>query len=303
METEQELDILILGAGWTATFLIPLLRERNVTMAATTSDGRYVAGIPTLKWRFDPAAPDPEQTKAFGLLPRARHVLITFPLNGKGQSALLTRAYAETHGGGAFRFIQLGSTGIWAHDPEKAPWLDRRSPYKAAEPRAVAEDELLGLGGCVLDLAGLWGGERDIRHWVDRVAATKEAVRAKTSVHMVHGWDVARIIAGVIQLEEAGETGTGTGTGTSGWDRVGRGQRWMVTDGFVYDWWSLFASWAKIGKDDSRPIPQAQWVYELMVEDGVRALPRSMEALGRCYDSRELWQTLGITPLNAGLGL
>lgn len=300
---EQELDVLILGAGWTATFVMPLLGERNMTFAATTSDGRHVAGSPTLKWRFDPTAPEPEQTKAFSVLPRARHVLITFPLKGKGQSALLTRAYQETHGGGgagAFRFIQLGSTGIWQHDPEQAPWLDRRSPYKADDQRAVAEDELLGLGGCVLNLAGLWGGQRDIRHWVDRVATTKEAVKGKASVHMVHGVDVARVIVGVMQ---AGGAEAAAGGDDGGWDGVGRGQRWMVTDGFVYDWWSLFASWSSIGEDDSRPIKQAEWVYELMQEDGVRALPRSMEALGRCYDTRELWQTLGITPLKAGLGL
>lgn len=297
---EQALDILILGAGWTATFLIPLLQERNISFAATTSDGRHVAGSPTLKWRFDPTAPDPEQTKAFGLLPRARHVLITFPLKGKGQSALLTSVYTQTHGGGTFRFIQLGSTGIWQSDPQQAPWLDRRSPYKADDQRAVAEDELLGLGGCVLNLAGLWGGERDVRHWVDRVATTKEAVRAKNSLHMVHGIDVARVIVGVIQ---AGETGATEGDEGGRWESVGKGQRWMVTDGFVYDWWSLFASWSSIGEDASEPIKQAKWVYELMHEDGVKALPRSMEALGRCYDSRELWQTLGITPLKAGLGL
>lgn len=297
---EQALDILILGAGWTATFLIPLLRDRGISFAATTSNGRHVEGSPTLKWRFDPSAPDPDQTKAFSLLPRAQHVLITFPLKGKGQSALLTKAYAETHGAGTFRFIQLGSTGIWQSDPRQAPWLDRGSPYKADDQRAVAEDELLGLGGCVLNLAGLWGGERDMKHWVDRVATTKEAVRAKTSLHMIHGVDVARVIAGVVQ---AGSTSLAEGGQRDGWDSVGKGQRWMVTDGFVYDWWSLFASWSSIGEDGSEPIKQAKWVYELMREDGVRALPRSMEALGRCYDSRDLWDTLGITPLKAGLGL
>ncbi|KKY39622.1 hypothetical protein UCDDA912_g00326 [Diaporthe ampelina] len=297
---EEPLDILILGAGWTATFLIPLLRDRGIAFAATTGDGRHVAGSPTLKWRFDPAAPDPEQTKAFALLPRARHVLITFPLRGQGQSARLTKAYTETHGGEqTFRFIQLGSTGIWQSDPRQAPWLDRSSPYKADDQRAVAEDELLGLGGCVLNLAGLWGGERDVKHWVDRVATTKEAVRAKTSLHMVHGVDVSRVIAGVVQAAGTGPAGDGSNV----WDRVGKGQRWMVTDGFVYDWWSLFAAWSSIDEDGSEPIRQAKWVYELMREDGVRALPRSMEALGRCYDSRELWQTLGITPLKAGLGL
>lgn len=294
----QELDILILGAGWTATFLIPLLREHKLLFAATTTDGRDVAGSRTLQWGFDPSAPAPQQRTAFAALPRARHVLVTFPLKGEGQSSVLVRTYTATHGESEhFRFIQLGSTGIWQSDPAQKPWLDRRSPYTAGDARAVAEDELLGLGGCVLNLAGLWGGPRDPRHWVDRVATTKEAVKGKTSLHMVHGVDVARVIVAVMKKGDRGE-----------WAKVGKGQRWMVTDGFVYDWWSLFAGWAEGQKDDgaqidTEPIKQARWVYELMEECGVRALPRAMETLGRCYDSRELWQTLGIAPLKGGLGL
>lgn len=299
----QELDILILGAGWTATFLIPLLREKKLLFAATTSNGRDVAGSSTLKWTFDPAAPPPEQKAAFAALPRARHVLVTFPLKGEGQSKALVDAYAATHGHegtgetAPFRFIQLGSTGIWQSDPAQRPWLDRKSPYASGDARAVAEDELLGLGGCVLNLAGLWGGPRDPRHWVDRVATTKEAVGGKTSLHLVHGVDVARVIVALVKKGDRGE-----------WATIGRGQRWMVTDGFVYDWWSLFAGWAEGPKDegaeiDAEPAKQARWVYELMDEENVRALPRAMEVLGRCYDTRELWKTLGISPLKGGLGL
>lgn len=294
----QELDILILGAGWTATFLVPLLREQKVLFAATTTDGREVAGSPTLRWSFTPSASAPEQKGAFEALPRARHVLVTFPLKGKGQSRLLVDNYQATHGHHeSFRFIQLGSTGIWQSDPKQKPWLDRKSPYANSDARVVAEDELLGLGGCVLNLAGLWGGPRDPRNWVDRVATTKEAVKGKASLHLVHGVDVARVIVAMMAKGDRGE-----------WQEVGRGQRWMVTDGFVYDWWSLFAGWAEGQKDDgaridTEPTKQARWVYELMEEEGVRALPRPMEALGRCYDTRELWQTLGIAPLKAGLGL
>lgn len=212
-------------------------------------------------------------------------------------------AYRTTHGHDN-RFLQLGSTGIWTHDPSQAPWLDRSSPYDAANARAVAEDELRALGGCVVSLAGLWGGQRDPRHWVQRVAATKAAVGGKGSLHMVHGEDVARVIVGL--MDRFNEEG--------GWDRVGKGQRWMVTDGFVYDWWSLFAGWADIAtrKEDEDghneverhgPSQQAKWVYELMREEGVRALPRGEQKLGRCYDSRELWTMLGIAPLKGGLGL
>ena len=43
----------------------------------------------------------------------------------------------------------------------------------------------------------------------------------------------------------------------------------------------------------------AEWVRELMVEEGVRALPRSMETLGRCYDARDFWERIGISPVRA----
>jgi len=59
----------------------------------------------------------------------------------------------------------------------------------------MAEDELLELGGCVLNLSGLWGGERNVRHWVDRVASTKEMLKSKKSLHMVHGEDVAGVLS------------------------------------------------------------------------------------------------------------
>ena len=76
----------------------------------------------------------------------------------------------------------------------------------------------------------------------------------------------------------------------------------MLTDLFVYDWWSLaigFGDAGKEGKDDDARGPHPEWVRELMKEEGVRALPRSMEALGRCYDSREFWDQIGIAPVRA----
>jgi len=325
----EELDILVLGAGWTATFLLPLLKQRGLAFAATTTNGREVAGFPTIPFKFDASGSSDDGKAAIAALPRARHVLITFPLTGKGPSKFLTETYAATHtrtkpdDGSTFaenkkshfRFIQLGSTGVWqskgqqaqqtntarhSHYPTtqdsppvpKSLWYTRHSPHDTTSPRAVAEDELLSLGGCVLALSGLWGGARDPRNWVNRVGPTKEAVKNKASLHMIHGDDVARAICAVMTTEK--------------WDEVAEGQRWMITDGFVYDWWALFAGWAGEGKregekegTEAEPTQQAKWVYELMNEEDVRALPRSMEQLGRCYDSREFWATFELAPLRA----
>lgn len=277
----QQHHLLILGAGWTSTFLIPLLRARQLSFAATTRDGRKVADVETMAWSFDP---DGDRSQ-FSQLPLARNVLITFPLTGEGQSAKLANGYRSAHKGKEVHFIQLGSTGIWQIEQDSC-WTDRKSPYNKSNARAVAEDELLTLGGCVLNLAGLWGGERQPKNWVGRVAKSKADVRDKKSLHLVHGLDVVR---GVLAVADR-------------WKEA-NGERWMLTDGFVYDWWALMAGWADVKQEsidgDEEPAEFATWVHELMSEEKVKALPRSMEVLGRCYDSREFWQTFGLLPLKA----
>lgn len=195
MKTEP-VSMLILGAGWTSTFLIPLLSRENISHAATTTTGRDG----TLKFTFDPESSSPEPYKT---LPAAHTILITFPLTGTGASALLLRLYGATHPSATPRWIQLGSTGIWIEGKEL--WVTRRSAYDRANARAVAEDELLALGGCVLNLSGLWGGTRRPRDWIGRVAGTKKQLGGKTSLHMVHGLDVARAVVAVSRAFTAGE--------------------------------------------------------------------------------------------------
>lgn len=81
----------------------------------------------------------------------------------------------------------------------------------------------------------------------------------------------------------------------------------MLTDLMVYDWWALILGWSGGGEggDDGdnikQPLPQPQWIQKLMKEESVKALPRSPEQLGRCYDSREFWERFGIMPFRAGL--
>ena len=216
------------------------------------------------------------------MLPTAKHILITFPLTGPSQAAEVVANYKSTHPRtGDVGFIQLGSTGIFQIEDQET-WVTRQSRYNKSNARAVAEDELLGLGGAVLNLSGLWGGPRQPRDWVGRVAKTKDDVRGKKSLHMIHGEDVARSVLAVCAR----------------WEKA-KGQRWMLTDGFVYDWWALFAGWADVGDDEDRPSEQSTWVWECLREEGVKALPRPVEDLGRCYDSREFWETFGLTPLKA----
>jgi hypothetical protein len=269
-------DFLILGAGWTSQFLIPLLKEESISFAATTTTGHDE----TIPFKFDP---DSDDTTPYKHLPSAKTVLVTFPLKGTGQSKLITELYRSVHGAENF-WIQLGSTGIFTAEH----WNDCTSPYDRENARAIAEDELRGLGGCVLSLAGLYGGQRDPKNWVTRVAKTKEQVKAKLALHLVHGEDVAKAIVGAYR----GRWGMG-------------GKRWLVTDLRVYDWWDLIQDWGaevqervskKDGEEAAKALEYSKWVGELMLENGVRGLPRSAEGLGRVLDSRAFWEEIAVWP-------
>ncbi|KAF2502133.1 hypothetical protein BU16DRAFT_568542 [Lophium mytilinum] len=276
-------DLLILGAGWTSTFLIPLLSPAHVSYAATTTSGHD----DTIPFRFDPKS---TETAPYERLPKAKVVLVTFPLVGTGQSKRIVGLYESIHGKGA-KWIQLGVTSIWDEKSARAGeggWADENSPYDTTNERAIAEDELRGLGGVVLDLSGLYGGERVPARWLERVVKTKEEVRAKGCVHFIHGADVARAILAV--TERLAEDGP----------KWIEGRRFIIADLHVYDWWDLTMAWG--GKKDEetkgeedRP-PYCKWVGELMVETGVKALPRAPELLGRKLDSRKFWSELGVWP-------
>jgi len=178
---------LILGAGWTSAFLIPLLVKEKISYATTSTTGREG----TYKFKFDA---DDSNNAQYAALPTAKTILITFPLKGPNQSTHLYTSYTKTHNSGksSYQFIQLGSSGIFSQISKQDLWVTRHSRYDTADMRAIAEDELIKLGGCVLNLSGLWGGERQPKHWLDRVASTKEMLRKKTSLHMVHGQEYVR---------------------------------------------------------------------------------------------------------------
>lgn len=107
LSSSHAVDLLVLGAGWTGTFLLPHLRadHPDISFATTTRDGRDGS----IRWQFDPELEGPEQ---FAGLPRAKTAVVVFPIKGEGGSRRLVRGYEEAVGARA-RWIQLGSTGIF----------------------------------------------------------------------------------------------------------------------------------------------------------------------------------------------
>ncbi|CDO71810.1 hypothetical protein BN946_scf184939.g34 [Trametes cinnabarina] len=249
---ESTVDLLILGAGWTSTFLIPLCQSRGISSSATSRTGRD----DTIAFEFDPHSLDP---RPYQVLPNAKTVLITFPIKVQGASERLVKLYQQTHGEGPespkTAFIQLGSTGIWDRGPTLDSsghvfghvWTDRHSKFDEANDRAKAEMELLTLA-------------------------------PKGSIHMIHGLDVSRA---VLAVHEHFNRATG--------------ERWLLTDLRVYDWWDLASAWGEEGK-------QPRWVREMMEEGDIKALPRSPETIGRAMESREFWTTFELEPVKGRLG-
>ena len=131
---------------------------------------------------------------------------------------------------------------------------------------------------------------------------------------MIHGIDIARAILAIRNDFSKAQ-----------------GQRWILTDGRVYDWWDLASAWGSapsaptksaqeaerhaIGSPSSPASaiglssqqhkateveedrgPQPAWVRELMQDHGIRGLPRDVQSLGRALDSRDFWLTFGLNP-------
>lgn len=279
-------DILLLGSGWTATFLLPLLRSRNISYAHTSRDPAPDSGALPLVISPEGQAP----RTAWHALPKASCVVIVFPLKTRAAAQSIVDGYELAHG--VTRWIALGSTGAWSAEGHHRS----SSPVDPTNARATAESALLALHRpeagrfvVMLNLAGLYGGTRLTSNFAKRVGSTIEKLRDKGSLHLIHGNDVARAVVGVWEMRDS------IRGATSVW-----GRRWIVSDGHVYDWWSLFLTLKP------EPVPHAkEWVARLCREHGVEYLPRplarqadqaSPQYLERSLDGSEFWAAVGIQP-------
>ncbi|TKY89078.1 hypothetical protein EX895_001609 [Sporisorium graminicola] len=278
-------DALLLGSGWTGTFLIPLLQEQRFSYAYTSRsppDEKH----PDHRHRIQFELSDHVTRQSLRPLPRASTVVIIFPIKNVQQVDDLVRQYQELHG--STRWIQLGSSGIWGPGRSSSS-----SPFDTSNARAAAEQRLLDLASAkaaVLNLAGLYGDQRQPRNFASRVGASKELLSLKGSVHFVHGKDVARAI---VLLHKSN---------SAGW-----GRRWIVSDTRVYDWWQLFRFLRPVLPDhpDDGPQTAQRWVSELLEENHVSVLPRPIAEnagqtlpryLERALEGHEFWNLFNEKP-------
>lgn len=290
-------DVLLLGSGWTGSFLIPLLEHKRLRYAYTSrSPPDEKNPDDDRKIQFE--LTDPVTKDSLRPLPRASTVVIIFPIKDLQQVDDLVHEYEEFHG--RTRWIQLGSTGIWGSGRNTSS-----SPVDTSNARAAAEQRLLDITAAhglrrngssagraaILNLAGLYGGQRQPRNFAWRVGASKELLALKGSVHFVHGQDVARAILLLHHSKSAG------------W-----GRRWIVSDTRVYDWWQLFRFLRPAIPDHPEDSPETAqlWVKELLEENGIRTLPRPIahkqgqtlpHYLERALEGHEFWNLFDTKPV------
>jgi hypothetical protein len=251
-------EYLILGQGFIGSYVTELLRDSSLSFASTTRDGRNS----TVKW----SAGDP-----CSLLPLATNVLITFPVDIPSLEGIQACFHKDT------RWMLLGSTRPFASPGRN----DRFTTPTSDNPRVITETNLLENGGVVLNLAGLYGGRfvalfiltpsRQPKDWISRVAPTPGKLAALQNLHLIHGRDVARVVLALFT-------------------RFTQGERYIVTDRGVYDWWLVI-------KNISGDEDVLGWVDDAMTRDGVKELPRDKTRFTRYLDSDDLWSYLGIEPL------
>ena len=222
------MSLLIIGKGWSGTYIESLAVKELDHVFSTTRDGRDS----TIEFNFL----DPSDATPFKRLPLTAFMVITFPFSSIEMTNAFLNLFWTTHNVMP-KIILLGSTRPFAATND---WSSSDSPLDAqSDPvRINSEEVMLKRGASVLHLAGLWDQVRDPRGWVGRIAQSKNDLSLKNSLHLIHGLDVAKAVV-------------------FGFKKFTSKKRWIVTDLRVYDWWDLVLSW---GNEE-----QKLWVKELMM--------------------------------------
>ncbi|PWN92494.1 hypothetical protein FA10DRAFT_240094 [Acaromyces ingoldii] len=297
----SHVQLLILGSGWTGNFLLPLLDAQGISYAYTSRTGtrhRHAAQDPIT---FSTAADESEGAGSItGLdaMPSADNIVVVFPLRSPESATRLVEAYESAHPGGSARWIALGSSGAWG----KGVHTSASPPSTPMSPRAESEAALLALDSssssssssnrrrtAVLNLTGLYDDEiRLPANFAKRVGDSKDKLAGKTSLHLIHGRDLARSVVALAQSSSTAPV----------W-----GKRWIVSDTHVYDWWQLMTTLA-VPPQKAVVEHADEWVRELMEEHGIPSLPRpvseqasgSPRFLDRALNSDDFWHAINLRP-------
>ncbi len=190
--------LVILGSGYTARFLWPLIADRSPTVFATSrSPEQHLSYVPPAqRLRFDSSQPD-----TWGNIPRNADLLWCFPATPLD----LVRQFAATLNGLDRRLVVLGSTSAYELGDSQEyppPWIDETAPIDLTKPRVQGEEFLrTACGATVLRVAGIYGPGRNPLDWI----RTGRVKPSRKYVNLIHVEDLAAICLAALEQGTPGE--------------------------------------------------------------------------------------------------
>ena len=190
--------LVILGSGYTAHFLWPLVADRSPKVFATSRiPEQHLTYVPSVqRLRFDLSQPG-----TWDNIPRDADLLWCFPAT----PIELVRQFIATLTGSPRRLVVLGSTSAYDLGDSQEyppPWIDETAPIDLSKPRVQGEEYLRREhGAIVLRVAGIYGPGRNPLDWIrtGRVGPTRKYV------NLIHVEDLAAICLTALERGTPGE--------------------------------------------------------------------------------------------------
>lgn len=191
--------LVILGSGYTARFLWPLVADRSPRAFATSrSPGQHLDYVPAAqRIRFDLSRPD-----TWGNIPNNADLIWCFP----AAPLDLVQKFSATLNVSSRRLAVLGSTSAYDLGDSSEyppPWIDETAPIDPTKPRVQGEEFLRASSGAmILRVAGIYGPGRNPIDWIrnGRVGPSRKYV------NLIHVEDLASICLLALVRGAAGET-------------------------------------------------------------------------------------------------
>ncbi|MCC6139216.1 MAG: hypothetical protein IT389_01210 [Nitrospira sp.] len=191
--------LVILGSGYTARFLWPLVADRSLMAYATSrSPEQHLNYVPVeQRLRFDLSQPD-----TWATLPHQADLLWCFP----AAPLDLVREFAASLCSSNRRLVVLGSTSAYDQGDSHAyppPWIDETAPIDLSKPRVQGEEYLRKeQRAIVLRVAGIYGPGRNPLDWI----RTGRVTPSRKYVNLIHVEDLAAICLAALERGMPGET-------------------------------------------------------------------------------------------------
>lgn len=191
-------SLIILGAGYTASFLLPLAHQRYAQVFATSRDpNRHLAYLPPeQRLRFDLTQPE-----TWNHIPTETDLLWCFP----AMPVELVQQFSNAASLSTRRLVVLGSTSAYdvgSTTDYPPPWCDETSPIDLVKPRVQGEEYLrLHCGAVILRVAGIYGPNRNPIDWIK----TGRVRPSRKYVNLIHVEDLARVCLAALMQAPPGE--------------------------------------------------------------------------------------------------